>query len=585
MFLVGGFLSSDSGKYQHLWRLLNEKEVLTKDQFRLAQNSARDERRHLSEVLLTMPGVEPEAVLEALASFYNLPVVTLRTRVISPYVLNLIPREVAAQHLVVVFKKVKGEVHVATVAPENRQTMDFIEKKTGFQPQIFLTTPADIQHALGKYPGEIATEFAQIIAAGVKAATSGEDSAEQMAQNLPIAQMLTTLLERALNRSASDIHIEATGEQVVVRYRVDGLLRRVVELPPELLPSLAARIKLLANLKIDEHRLPQDGRFTYAFRDREVAVRVSILPTLHGPKIALRLLDAKRQQFTLTGLGLNKSDYKTLREQIARPHGMVLVTGPTGSGKTTTLYTLLRLLNKERSNICTIEDPIEYGMTGINQTQVNPTVGLTFANGLRSLLRQDPNVLMVGEIRDAETADISVNAAMTGHLLLSTLHTNTAFLAPQRLKEMGVAPFLVASVTNLIIGQRLVRQTCTHCGTKVKITPKMLAPYAERLDLPAVIAQLQKFNLLPSHTNIDHLTINVGRGCDKCGQSGYQGRIGIYELLVIDEPTHEAIVSGASGADLRKLASQHGRLTMVEDGILKVLNGVTTLSEVFRVTA
>lgn len=579
------FITSDN-KHGGLWEIIEHGRFLTKDQFKEATQVARKENRHITDVLFEQHSPSQDKLLLAFSKYYNTPAIILRKRVIVPYVLNLIPKEVAEQHSVIVFKKSRNVVHVATINPENSQTMDFIRKKTGHETKVYITSPEDIKHALHKYKSEIRTEFARIIQDSINQTLAINDTAEKIAQYVPIIKMVDTIIERALSQHASDIHFEPTAKKIIIRYRIDGLLNRIVELPIEILPPLVTRIKIMANLKIDEHRLPQDGRFKFAFNEREVAIRVSAIPTLHGSKIVMRLLDKKENQFTLAKLGLNQKDLQTVKNEIAKPHGMILATGPTGSGKTTTLYTLLTMLNKEDVNICTIEDPIEYGIEGINQTQVNPAAGLTFANGLRSLLRQDPNILMVGEIRDNETADIAVNSAMTGHLVLSTLHTNDSFLAIQRLTEMGVQPFLVASVTNLIIGQRLVRKICPSCKTRAASTQKELEHYGTFFDLDAIHSKLKKHRLMaqPSPKDTSQLSFYYGRGCAKCNNTGYLGRIGIYEVLQIDRELQKFIVTNPSAEAIKKHAEKLGVLTMIEDGILKVFNGETTFSEILRVT-
>ncbi|MFH0952128.1 MAG: GspE/PulE family protein [Patescibacteria group bacterium] len=411
------------GQYAELTKILEKEKLLSKDQINDALQTAKRENRSVVEALFDSGTNSPGKLLKTIAGYYKIPAVELDKKVISPYVINLIPKEVAEKQEVIVFKKVEKVIHVAVSNPEDRQIIDFVRKKTGLEPKIYLTKPTDIELALKRYQGDIGEEFAKIIAGSTKEALALHDTAEKMAQYLPIIRMVESIIDQALNKNASDIHIEPRNDKVVVRFRIDGLLDQAVQLPKEILPSLVTRIKIMANLKIDEHRLPQDGRFKYNYKNQEMAIRVSAVPSLYGTKVVLRLLSMKERQFTLKRLGLNNLDYQTLRQEITKPHGMILVTGPTGSGKTTTLYTLLRLLNKEEVNISTIEDPIEYGIEGITQTQINPPAGLTFSSGLRSFLRQDPDVLMVGEIRDKETAEMSVNAAMTGHLLLSTLHT------------------------------------------------------------------------------------------------------------------------------------------------------------------
>jgi len=497
----------------------------------------------------------------------------------------MIPKEIAEQHSIIVFKKIENVINVATTNPDNLQTIEFVKRKTGFEPKVYITTPQDIEHALKRYKSEITEEFDRIIKESISNTLAKKESAEKLAQDVPIIKMVNNIIEQALNRSSSDIHFEPSSPKIIIRFRIDGMLKKVVELPKEVLPPLETRIKIMSNLKIDEHNVPQDGRFKYAYKDREVAVRVSVIPTLNGAKIVMRLLDVKERQFNLSKLGLNQRDLQIVKREIQKPYGMILVTGPTGSGKTTTLYSMIRILNKEAVNICTIEDPIEYGIEGINQTQINPTAGLTFANGLRSLLRQDPNILMVGEIRDVETADIAVNTAMTGHLVLSTLHTNNSFLAIQRMIEMGVEPFLTASVVNLIISQRLVRKICTNCKRTASSKQRLLERYRTHFDIEGTFKKLKKMKLLSPGQNksAEDIRYYQGKGCAKCSYTGYQGRIGIYEVLRVDQIIYDAILKDHSADAIEKIAKKQNFLSMTEDGLLKVFTGVTTFEELLRV--
>lgn len=548
------------------------------------KKALKNEEESLTELIFANTLIENEdKVLATLSEFFKLPTVLLRHKSIAPQVLNLIPKEVAEQHQVITFKKIKNVVLVATANPENLTLSDFITKKTGLAVNLFITTPKDIALALRKYNLKGAGDLWHLTNDSKENKTDelNAEKLERLAESIPIIKMINGLIEQAFKSNASDIHFEPIGEKVIVRFRVDGILHKINEYPKSLLPLITARIKVLANLKIDEHILPQDGRFQYLFDNDEIAIRVSIIPTLNGAKSALRLLEMKDKAFTLKKLGVNKNHYSLLKEGIKYPYGMILVTGPTGSGKTTTLYTLLKMLNKEAINICTIEDPIEYGIPNINQMQVRPEVGLTFAKGLRALLRQDPNVLMVGEIRDLETAEIAANAAMTGHLVLSTLHTNNAFLAPQRLIEMGVQSFLVSSVINLIIGQRLVRKLCRHCRIPVRSHKKFFAEYKSLIPLPATFKKLKQQKLLPREANINQVTFYRSRGCAKCNYTGYQGRVGIYEIIKLDDHVRELILKHQSGEELRKILIKKIP-TMLEDGILKIFNGVTTIEEVLR---
>ncbi len=577
---------SEERTHSRLCKLLEKANCVTHDHFKNCEREAKRDEQPLPAVLLqhAAPAMK-HTMLEILAEYFQVPAVSLRKRVISPYVITLIPKEIAEEHGVIIFKKDKNVISVATVDPSNDQTIEFIRRKTGLEPEVYLTTPDDLSIALQRYPSEIAEEFSKIIEDGLSDAMSSRESAEEIAKHVPIMRMVDTLLSRAMRQRASDIHLEPTSEKVIIRFRIDGLLHKIVELPRAVLPALVARLKLMANVKLDEHRLPQDGRFRFAYNDREVAVRLSVIPTLHGAKVVLRLLDARGKQYTLGKLGLNSRDLVLVKQAITRPHGMILVTGPTGSGKTTTLYTVLHLLHRENVNICTVEDPVEYGVEGINQVQVNPAAGLTFASGLRALLRQDPDIVMVGEIRDSETAEIAVNAAMTGHLVLSTLHTNTAFHACQRLGELGVAPFLLGSVVNLIIAQRLVRTLCPSCRVRLPSARRSWDEYQQTLELNPIVKKLKLLGLLPENVLADIPPLFHGRGCNRCGSSGYQGRIGIYEVVQMDEGLAEVVSAGGAAAEaVRQYALKQGGLTMFEDGVLKVLKGVTTFDEVLRVT-
>lgn len=570
---------------QRLGKRLEQEQILTRAQVREVLERAKQDGRPLLEVLAEHATGSSDRWLDLVGSHFELPTVRLRSKVMTPYVLQLLPKDVAERHGIVVFKKTKKTIHVATVDPANDQTIEFVRRHTGFEPEVYLTTPDDLQFALSRYRLELADEFSSLIEDSLRETTDTAATAEDLAQHVPIITMVNSILDRGIAQGASDIHLEPGTDQLTIRFRIDGVLRKIVDVPKVLLPPLLARIKLMAHVKLDEHRIPQDGRFAHPVGARQVAIRVSVVPTLHGSKVVMRLLDAKRQLFTLRQLGLNQRDYLALKSQIAKPNGLLLVTGPTGSGKTTTLYTLLRMLNTEEVNICTIEDPIEYGLDGVNQTQVNPAAGLSFANGLRSLLRQDPNVIMVGEIRDGETADIAVNAAMTGHLVLSTLHTNSAAQTIQRLIEMGVQPYLAASTINMMIAQRLVRKVCPHCRVEIRLFERSAATGAGRLDLAAIIQKLIGLDLVDPNTDLSSVKVPVGRGCDKCQDSGYLGRVAIYELIPMTDDIHAAIVRDPRPQAISDAAVRNGNLTMAEDGILKMLHGLTTLEEVIRVTS
>lgn len=577
------FLSNDTQESQ-LWKALERDKLISRDDFKSGIKEAKKSGRHLAEVLMINHESLQTKLLHVFSAFYEIPDVHLAQRVIAPYVIQLIPKEIAEEHSLVVFKKNKDVVSVATTHPASEQLLSFIQKKTGCTPKQYLATPEDITSAHKRYQTEIKSEFARIIDDSIQASMAMHGPTDKLAEFVPIIKIVDSIIDRAIAQRASDIHIESRSDSVSVRFRIDGILNHVVDMPKELLAALVTRIKIMAHLKIDEHRKPQDGRIIISSFGRDIAMRISVIPTLHGSKLVIRLLDTKEQQFTLKNLGFNPVDLAVVKAEIMKPHGIILVTGPTGSGKTTTLYSILRMLNTEEVNICTIEDPIEYGLEGINQTQVSSTAGLTFANGLRSLLRQDPDVIMVGEIRDRETAEMAYNAALTGHLVLSTLHTNSAFLAIQRLIEMGIEPFLTASTTNIIIGQRLVRKICTYCKTPYRSTPKVLEDFSGAFDLEGTMKKFQNRGLLRDMHTDGRIQLVHGKGCDKCNNTGYRGRVGIYEVVKVTDELSRTILKNPTADLILQRALQDGSFTMTEDGLGKVFAGHTTFEEILRVT-
>lgn len=396
--------------------------------------------------------------------------------------------------------------------------------------------------------------------------------------------IVDTLLEHAVLQNASDVHIEPLEKKAIVRYRIDGVLHDVIVLPKEIMPGIVARIKIIANLKIDEHRLPQDGRFKVEKEGYKFSFRVSILPVFDGEKIVMRLLSETSDVLTLEQLGLQHEALKKVKLNIQKPYGMVLITGPTGSGKTTTLYAIMGILNTPEVNISTIEDPIEYRMPRISQSQVKPKIGFTFANGLRALLRQDPDIIMVGEIRDSKTADMAISSALTGHLVLSTLHTNDASSAPTRLIDMGAKPFLVASTLNVVIVQRLVRKVCTNCMEKYKLSKTMIDVLDKEFGIENLIEALTKSKITAKPKSIEEIEFTRGKGCDQCNQEGYKGRIGIYEVFETSPKINELILANADTSKISEQAQKEGMLTMSQDGFVKAVTGITTIDEVLKAT-
>ncbi len=407
---------------------------------------------------------------------------------------------------------------------------------------------------------------------------------QKIGSDLPIIRIVDTLIEYAIFQNASDIHIEPAEKEVNVRYRIDGILKDIMNLPKNIQTGIIARIKILSNLKLDEHRLPQDGRFKISSADYRISFRVSILPTFNGEKIVLRLLNESSKILSLEQLGFQPEILSIVKKNIKKPHGIIFVTGPTGSGKTTTLYTIMNILNTPEVNISTIEDPIEYYMPRINQSQVAPKIGFTFAKALRALLRQDPNIIMVGEIRDQETAEIASHAAMTGHLVLSTLHTNDAITSLPRLIDMGVPAFLVVGTCNLIIAQRLVRKLCKNCSEKYELTKEQFEEIKKKFNLDLITEILIKNKKIARDQNLSSISLYKSKGCGQCNDNGYKGRIGIYEVLEMTPEFSDLIMRKSTIEQIKEFTKKQKMITMAEDGFIKSLEGVTTIEEVIRVT-
>ncbi len=546
-----------------------------------AQEKALNTHKTLEEVLISEALVEESELYQKASLFLDVPLISLKGKEIKKDILNLIPGPVAGTHHVVAFEKDNGQLKLAMTDPTDIQTIEFLRRKTGLEPVVYITTPSDLKDAIRRYHAELKDEFLVVRQDTEDGDAQGD--LKKAAEELPIINIVNSILEHAVYENASDIHIEPEEKEVVIRYRIDGILKSIMTLPKNVQNGITARIKILANLKLDEHMIPQDGRFKIQIQEEKLAFRISILPVYDGEKIVMRLLHEGAKSLTLDELGFIESSKNKLELAIKKPHGMVLVTGPTGSGKTTTLYSILGILNQPGVNISTVEDPIEYRVNGVNQSQINPKVGFTFASGLRALLRQDPNIIMVGEIRDEETADISINAAMTGHLVLSTLHTNDAPTTLPRLIDMGVPPFLVAYTVNIIIAQRLVRKICSHCKKEFVLEGAALNELAKMFDIKK-LSGLFKDNIKDFDVNTNSLSFYQGTGCMRCGQTGYKGRIGIYEVMEIDEGLSKKINERASVDEIKKYAREHGMMTMLEDGLIKVKLGITSINEILRVT-
>ncbi len=541
-----------------------------------AQNRGKDMETHLLEKGI----IKEDALYEAIAEEYGLPRISLKGRDIPLETLHELPEAFAEAHHILAFESSPTSLKIALTDPTDVQTIEFIRRKSRKDLEIFITPPRETKEALRRYRSDLKQELSQPLA------HSDPTDLKKAAEELPIINIVNSILEHSVFENSSDIHIEPTELDVVVRFRIDGILREMMHLPKTVQSGIVARIKILSNLKIDEHMIPQDGRFKISVQGETLSFRVSIIPVYDGEKIVMRLLHEGQKPLTLDELGFLPGIKELVNDAIEKPHGMVLVTGPTGSGKTTTLYSVLGMLNQPDVNICTIEDPIEYHVSGINQSQINPKAGFTFASGLRSFLRQDPDIIMVGEIRDKETAEIAIHAAMTGHLVLSTLHTNDAPTTIPRLLDMDIPPFLVAFTANIIIAQRLVRKICPHCKESFKLTAKEIKQLHSLIDKSKITALFKEYkvSLSAKEKSLESLTFYRGKGCKKCENSGYKGRIGIYEVLVVDEDLQKIINAKATAADIKVHAIKRGMLTLFQDGLIKAKQGVTTIEEVLRAT-
>jgi type IV pilus assembly protein PilB len=535
----------------------------------------------LKRLLVDSKVLSEDVLAQAHATVMGLPYIDLRGKTIPKEVLNIIPESTARGHLVVTYEATADLVRVAMANPKDRQMVEFIHKKVDRPVEVSLSSETALREILNQYHESLDVELKDVIQNIGPLVTT--DDPTKAAEDAPIVRITDAILKHAIVQRASDIHMEPLEDRVIIRYRVDGILYDKLVLPKTMVAGLVARIKVLSNLKIDEHRLPQDGRFKLATDEYQVSFRVSILPVFDGEKVVMRLLDESGQSLSLGEIGMRPSVLDIFRRNISKPHGMILVTGPTGSGKTTTLYAAMKELNTPEVNISTVEDPIEYRMPRVNQTQVKPQIGLTFANGLRSLVRQDPDIIMVGEIRDTETASLAINAALTGHLVLSTLHTNSAAGALPRLLDMKVEAFLVASTVNILVAQRLVRRLCTHCRKPSKMTKPILESIQDRFQMERVLELIGKETEAKGIQNWESVPLWEPVGCNRCS-GGYKGRLGVYEVLEVTPTIQKIITPQTTSQDLENAAKQEqGMITMLEDGLLKAVEGTTTIEEVLRV--
>jgi type IV pilus assembly protein PilB len=580
---------------QQLKAFLLDKNLINKEQLAKVEAIADKKGKSIEEILLSEKVIAEKKLVELKAYILGIPFVDLKKSDISPDILKIIPESIAREHNIVAINKNKDELEVAMLDPKDLQNIDFIKKTTDLKIKPRLTSSESIKEVLKQYQKSLQAEFGDIIKKETKKSSlfkiglvkegeeeiSGEDL-KKTAEELPIIKIVDTLIRHAILQRSSDIHIEPGEKEVVVRYRIDGILHDAMTLPSQVHSGIAARIKVLSNLKLDEHRLPQDGRFKIETEGQKISFRVSIMPTFFGEKIVMRLLIEEEKRFTLENLGFWGETLEIIHRAIKKPYGMILATGPTGCGKTTTLYTILENLNKPGVNICTIEDPIEYQIPRVNQTQVRPNIGFTFANGLRSLVRQDPDIIMVGEIRDEETANLAVNAALTGHLVLSTLHTNTAAGAIPRLIDMGVEPFLISSSVNLILAQRLARKLCQESKEKYKLSKAQIEEMGKQIDLENLLKILKNEKIVAESAKWNDIYFYRPKPTKEC-LDGYKDRIGIREALEISETIKDMIVKRATADEIEKQAKKEGILVMIEDGFVKAIQGLTSLEEILRV--
>lgn len=554
-----------------------------------AEIEAKKRKQSVGAILVANGELTQDALRRIKAYILGIPFVDLKRSKISEDILSLIPEPIARTHSIIAYKKNKRELEVAMLDTQDLASIDSVRKKTGLKILPRLTDDESLKHVLLQYQKSLKEEFGDIIAteAGrIKVVIEPKDNAtstdfKKMAEELPIVRIVDSLLRHAIVQQASDVHIEPMEQEMLVRYRIDGILHDAMTLPKAAGPGITARIKVLANLKLDEKRLPQDGRFKMEIEGEKVSFRVSILPVFYGEKIVMRLLREGGGGFTLESLGFHGKNTERVHEAIRKTTGIILVSGPTGSGKTTTLYTILDLLNTPDVNISTIEDPIEYQMNRVNQTQVNPQIGFTFARGLRALVRQDPDIVMVGEIRDGETASLAINAALTGHLVLSTIHTNGAAGTIPRLIDMGVEPFLLVSTLRVIVGQRLVRNLCDG-KESYNLSEQELGKIADRKILERVRNVLTEEKFIKEDTQLSSIPFYHPKPSAEYAD-GYHGRIGIQEVLTVSDAIREHIMHEATADTIDKQAQKEGMLTMFEDGLYKAARGITSVEEVLRV--
>jgi type IV pilus assembly protein PilB len=646
-------------KTEELKKLILDNHLSTVKKLDEVEKIADEQHASFQDYLISKKVVGEKDLVKLYGQAYKIPYIDLSKVEIKKELLSKLPEKVAQRYQAVVFDEKDDALYLAMSDPLDVQAVQFIEKQLGYSTKLHIASSSDIAQALDVYKEGLSSEISKVIKESEDLSIEEEaidekasaENVQEIVQEAPIARALSIILEYAVKSRASDIHIEPREGFIQVRYRIDGVLQDTMTLPRQILSAIVTRVKILANLRIDEHRIPQDGRIKVKLGTKVLSIRVSTLPIIDGEKVVMRLLDETNKAPTLEELGFSGIALLGIKNALQKPHGMLLVTGPTGSGKSTTLYAAISLLNSIEVNISTVEDPIEYKIQGVNQTQVNTKTGMTFASGLRALLRQDPDVIMVGEVRDTETAEMAVHAALTGHVVLSTLHTNNAAGCLPRLLDMKVEPFLIASTVNGVIGQRLVRRLCQDCREPYQVSKEQIEEIINAFDLDRnflytsppkevvkeVEKQVNNFSekVIPAPKNIGQkisildqiskdpsiinrtlsdaeqddkrslreqlfvhpdeakkasaghdlsLTLYKATGCKKCGQTGYTGRVGIYEVLEVSDKIGEMIVAHSQTDEIQKEAIRNGMITMAQDGFIKSLIGITTVEEVMRVT-
>lgn len=567
--IIQGASGHSPETHQKILDYLTHLDLITKDQAKKVSSCVGQKDFDVVSCLLQNDLLKENEAGMALAAFFNVPFVSFNDIDIPQKALILIPKEVCIKKGVVAYGVTANTVKVAMVNPADKELARWIETKTGKKAELHYTTPQQVEAAAKRYPSEFESKLGAL------------ESIRELPSADNISQFFDSLVLLAYQRGASDVHIEPFEKEVRVRFRVDGVLHIITTLPKETQETAVNHIKVLAHLRIDAHNLAQDGRFKVTHEQVTINFRVSVMPTFHGEKVVLRLLTSEMQKMSIGDLGYVAADQALIEQGIAKTSGMILICGPTGSGKTTTLYALLKELNQEGVNISTIEDPIEYGLPGVVQIQVNPQTNISYAEGLKSMMRQDPDILMIGEIRDFETGKIAMNASLTGHLVLTTLHTNNASLAPLRLLQMGVDPYLVVTTVSLIVAQRLVRRICKSCVTSQTLSTKELEKIRSAIGLND--RQTALFKRIFEKKATGKVRLYKGAGCPQCGGTGYHGRTVIAESLKVNDQLRDLILASRPESEIEAVAEKNGMITLFEDGLRKVIQGVTTLDEVLRV--